>query len=107
MRVFLLATLLITAVSLAGAIAEESQHQSSGQAQSEEVAVTTSVKGEVTEVTAHGTMHMLTIKDEAGGSHTFEIADPKMIEGVKVGDTVTVKTEDGKVSSVEKVEKKS
>ncbi|MEM4657806.1 MAG: hypothetical protein QXX77_05225 [Candidatus Methanosuratincola sp.] len=107
MRFFLLATLLAMAVSFAGAIAEETQHQPNGQVQSEEVAVTTSIKGEVTKVTPHGTMYMLSIKDEAGESHTFEITDPKMVEGVKVGDTVTVTTEDGKVSSVEKVEKKS
>ncbi|MGH7800897.1 MAG: hypothetical protein ACREOW_09760 [Thermodesulfobacteriota bacterium] len=60
----------------------------------------TEIKGEVTYIKGHS----LIVKDEAGKIHMVKAADPKALEGIKVGDNVDVKLENGKVVSMRKIE---
>ncbi len=60
----------------------------------------TEMKGEITRIKAE----VLTLKDEAGKSHLVRAAGPKLLEGIKVGDKVVVQIENGKATSIQKVE---
>ena len=59
----------------------------------------TEVKGEITHIKGHTLM----LKDEAGKAHLVKATEAKMFEGLKVGDRVDVKLENGKAVSVEKI----
>jgi len=87
---FVALALTITGVN---AFAATKQH-------TKQVAVaSTEVKGEIIRVKGH----TLTLKDEAGKEHLVRAAETKMFEGLKVGDRVDVKLENGKAISVEKI----
>lgn len=57
------------------------------------------IMGEITE------MHddTLKVEDESGKTHTFDITDQQMLEGLQVGDQVTVELEKGEITSIEKI----
>jgi len=46
----------------------------------------------------------LTLKDQAGKYRMVTISDPSMLQGLKSGDEVTVAYQDGKATSIKKVE---
>ena len=48
--------------------------------------------------------HSLTIKDQAAKEHTYRLGDPAMLKGFKAGDRVTLALENGKVTSIKKLE---
>ena len=59
----------------------------------------TEIKGQVTHIMGH----TLTVKDEAGKIHTIKAADSKSLEGIKVGDKVDVKLENGRPASIQRI----
>ncbi len=58
------------------------------------------LKGEV----IHIKDGLFTVKDETGKSHILKASDPKLLEGIKEGNKVEVKVEEGKVTSIRKVQ---
>lgn len=60
----------------------------------------TEMTGEITHIKGH----TITLKDEAGNTHHVRAAHMKELEGLKVGEKVTVNMEKGKASSIQKVE---
>lgn len=60
------------------------------------------VKGTITGIEA-GTLNV-SIKDEAGKDHLVQAADPKLLQGINVGDNVQIKLQDGKAVLIQKVE---
>ncbi|MFI5324164.1 MAG: hypothetical protein ACHQ6U_11715 [Thermodesulfobacteriota bacterium] len=65
-----------------------------------QVAAATEIQGKITYIKGH----ILTIKDETGQKYHLTVSDPKMIEGLKFGDKVMVMEENGKASSIQKIE---
>jgi Cu/Ag efflux protein CusF len=63
-------------------------------------ALPTELTGEITNIRGQ----ILMLKDEAGKESMIRATDPKMLEGLKVGDRVTVKLENGKATSIQKLE---
>lgn len=64
------------------------------------------MKGEITEINAD--QESLTLTDENGNIHSLKLDNEDLLEGIEVGDFVTVEIEgNGTVISVEKVEKKA
>jgi hypothetical protein len=59
----------------------------------------TEVRGEITHIKGHTLM----LRDSAGKEHLVRATETKMFEGLKVGDRVDVKLENGKAASVEKM----
>ena len=45
----------------------------------------------------------LKLKDQAGKSHLIQADDPKTLKGIRIGDNVNVKIEEGIGVSVEKI----
>jgi Cu/Ag efflux protein CusF len=46
----------------------------------------------------------LTLKDQSGKYHLVPVSDPSMLQGLKSGDEVTVDYQNGKVTSIKKLE---
>ncbi len=61
------------------------------------------IMGEITEVQDE----TLKVEDESGKTHIFDITDQQMLDGLQVGDRVTVELEKGEVTSIEKSEQKT
>lgn len=61
---------------------------------------TTLMTGQVTQISDHN----LTLKDQKGTLHTVKLSDPSMAQGIKSGDRVTVAFDNGKATSIKKVE---
>jgi len=87
-------------IALALALTGVSSFAMTKQHTSQVATAPTEIKGQVTHIMGH----TLTVKDEEGKTHTFKASDPKSLEGIKVGDKVDVKLENGKAISIEKVE---
>jgi hypothetical protein len=60
----------------------------------------TEITGTVTSIKGRS----LKVKDEKGKTHSIKAASSKELQGIKVGDGVSVKLEKGKVVSIEKSE---
>jgi hypothetical protein len=67
-----------------------------------QVAAISSVKGKVTGI--KNDSNLLKIQDEAGKTYSFTVNDSKALQGLKVGDMVRVTMEEGKATSIQKVE---
>ena len=87
-------------IALALALTGVSSFAMTKQHTSQVATAPTEIKGQVTHIMGH----TLTVKDEAGKTHPFKAAGPKSLEGIKVGDKVDVKLENGKVVSMQKFE---
>lgn len=73
-----------------------SQHNKTQQV----AAAAMTVTGKITKLKSNS----LTVKDQAGKYHKVSFSDATMVQGLKVGDEVTVTYENGKASSIQKVE---
>jgi hypothetical protein len=60
----------------------------------------TEIKGQVTKLSGQALM----VKDEAGKIHLVKVSGPKALEGIKVGDNVDVRFQNGKMLSMQKIE---
>ncbi|HEX3036322.1 MAG TPA: hypothetical protein VHT73_14590 [Thermodesulfobacteriota bacterium] len=124
MRKILLSSLIVTGLAFGGAgllscenvnqtreaeQTEKAPEQRSGtQAQQgtntqQETETQNQVTGEIIEVKDDS----LKVEDESGTTHTFDITDQQMLEGLQVGDQVTVELEKGEINSIEKAEQKT
>ncbi len=73
------------------------QHQ---QGQQVAAAAATTITGQITKIRSHN----LTVKDQAGKFHVINYSSSSMVQGLKSGDEVTVAFENGKATSIKKVE---
>lgn len=48
--------------------------------------------------------HTLTMKDRAGKEYVYRFDKPELVQGLKIGEKVTVALENGKVTSIKKFE---
>jgi hypothetical protein len=58
------------------------------------------VTGTITKITSHN----LTLKDKSGKHHVVGYSSASMVQGLKVGDDVTVEYQNGKATSIKKAE---
>ncbi len=56
--------------------------------------------GQITKIRSHN----LTVKDQAGKYHVINYSSSSMVQGLKSGDQVTVAFENGKATSIKKIE---
>jgi len=96
MRRLLGLALVALALTLSGVSTFATTKQHAKQA----AALPAEITGEITNIKGHTLM----LKDEAGKESMIRTTDPKMLEDLKVGDKVTVKLENGKATSIQKVE---
>jgi Cu/Ag efflux protein CusF len=65
-------------------------------------AISNDVTGKITDIKRDS--NTLKIEDLAGKTYSFKVTDSKTLEGLKVGDMVKVTMEEGKATSIQKVE---
>jgi hypothetical protein len=98
MRKLLFSTLIVAGlISLGGLGSLATVQQDTMQ-----VAAISNVTGKITDIKSDS--NMLRIEDLAGKAHSFTFTDSKALQGLKVGDMVRVTMEEGKATSIQKVE---
>ena len=58
------------------------------------------ITGEVTQINIGG--HTLTVEDKSGKNHLVRFTGKKQLDGLKAGDMVHIKMENGKAVSIQK-----
>ncbi len=101
-RLFMFALIVTGLISLGGISSIAGTSQNTSSATKQVAAISKDVMGKVTDIESDS--NTLKIADEAGKTHAFKVSDPKLLEGLQVGDMVKVTLEKGKATSIEKVE---
>ncbi|MGH7802052.1 MAG: hypothetical protein ACREOW_15725 [Thermodesulfobacteriota bacterium] len=98
MRKLLFSTLIVAGLISLGGVSSLATIQEDTM----QVAAISNVTGKITDIKNDG--NTLRIQDLSGKTHSFTVTDPKALQGFKVGDMVRVTMEEGKATSIQKVE---
>ena len=103
MRRLLLSTLIAAGLTLIGIYAFAAISHYNNAIKKQSTKLVAQAQSKIQGLVLYIKSDYLKLKDQAGKSHLIQADDPKTLKGIRIGDNVNVKIEEGIAVSVEKI----